>query len=138
MLTICMKTAIMNRNAFFYKQALSLFLGRSIQTPLQGFRPEDDDMTMEHVSQEAGGIVSISGISPLTHTPPQVDKYRCRDRRAWNVAQVARDWPIYGADQEKDGKRKPDKTKPDKSKRENDKGLKKTKPPKRDGLASIL
>jgi hypothetical protein len=71
MLTICMKTAIMNRNAFFYKQALSLFLGRSIQTPLQGFRPEDDDMTMEHVSQEAGGIVSISGISPLTHTPPR-------------------------------------------------------------------
>jgi hypothetical protein len=70
MLTVRMKTTIINRNAFFYKQALSLFLGRSIQTPLQIFHPEDDDMTMEHVSQEAGGIVSISGISPLTHTPP--------------------------------------------------------------------
>jgi hypothetical protein len=48
-------------------------------------------------------------------------------------------WSICGADQDKDGKRKTEKTKPpDKTKRENDKGLKKTKPPKRDGLASIL
>jgi hypothetical protein len=45
---------------------------------------------------------------------------------------------MYGADQEKDGKRKTEKAKPDKTKRENDKGLKKTKPPKRDGLAPIL
>ncbi len=47
-------------------------------------------------------------------------------------------WSIDGAEQEKDGKRKSDKTKPDKTKRENDKGLRKTKPLKRDGLASIL
>ena len=122
MMKICMETSIMNRNTVSCKQALSSFLDYSIQTLLQILHPEEDVMTMRHVSQEAGNVVAVSDIFPLTHTPPQVDEYRCKN----------------GTDQEKDGKRKPEKTKPDKSKRENDKGLKKTKPPKRDGLASIL
>ena len=70
MLNSCMKTAIMNRNAFFYKQAPSSFLGCGIQTPLQILHPEDDVMTMNYASQEAGSIDSASLISPLTHTPP--------------------------------------------------------------------
>jgi hypothetical protein len=65
MLNICMKTTIMNRNAFFYRQVLSSFLGRSIQTPLQIFHPKDDVMTMEHISQEAGSIASLSDFFTL-------------------------------------------------------------------------
>ena len=96
-----------------------------------------------------GNITScIRASFSSTYTPPQVDKYRCENGGAReigkrrlptaNVAQLVWSRPIYGADQDKNGKPKPDKTKPDKTKRENDKGLKKTKPPKRDGLASIL
>ena len=70
MLNICMKTIIINRNAFFYKQALSLFLGRSIQTSLHIFHPEDDVMAIEHVSQEADSIASLSDLFTLTHNPP--------------------------------------------------------------------
>ena len=77
-----------------------------------------------------GNIIPYIRASFSSIYPPQVDEYRCENRRVR--------WWIYGAEQEKDGKRKPDKAKPDKAKRENDKGLKKTKPPKRDGLASIL
>jgi hypothetical protein len=61
----------------------------------------------------------------------------------YHLALATGDCPTYGDSQEKGGDRKSDKTKTDKSKsdkskRENDKGLKKVKPPKRDGLASIL
>ena len=81
-------------------------------------------------------------LSP-TNTPPQVDGYKCKNRKARAVAgsavaDVAQVTWIDGAEQEKDGKRKADKEKADKAKRENDKGLRKTKPPKRDGLAPIL
>jgi hypothetical protein len=71
MLTVRMKTLIINRNACVYRQALSSFLDRGIQTPLQGFHSEDDVMTIEHVSQEADRIASISSIFPLTYTPPR-------------------------------------------------------------------
>jgi hypothetical protein len=76
--------------------------------------------------------------------PANVHKNR-RDQRTLydHVALTTWDWLISGGDQERNGdrksdKKKPDKKKPDTSKRENDKGLKKIKSPKRDGLAAFL
>lgn len=76
--------------------------------------------------------------------PANVHKNRRDQRTPYDhVALTTWDWPISGGDQERNGdrkseKKKPGKKKPDTSKRENDKGLKKIKPPKRDGLAALL
>jgi hypothetical protein len=212
LMIICREKMNRDDHAVLCVQDISSLLGSDIQAPLHIFHPlvEDDVLTMALINQQVDSVSSIPGIrsfQPLMHTPPQVDKSKCKSRRVkaagkrkwktytsfvcyrllhvsfakkslarffnrqfyfacknvttyfcpanvhkhrrdqrslyYHVALTTRYWPISGGDQEKNGdrksdKKKPDKTKPDTSKRENDKGLKKIKPPKRDGLAALL
>jgi hypothetical protein len=71
MLTVRMQITIINRNASFYKQALSVWLDCGIQTAFPIFHPKDDVMTMGHVGYEAACVASLASIFPLTNTPPR-------------------------------------------------------------------